>query len=52
MTTIQELRQVTVDDIVVIDEDLQRDVNDDFKTCWQTCIKADGYRLSDVMFKK
>jgi len=46
--TIQELKQVTVDEVEAIDGDLQRRVNCNFQTRLQQCIDVNGGHLPDV----
>ena len=46
--TIQELKQVTVDEVAAIDEDLRRRVYGNLQTRLQQCIDVNGGHLSDV----
>jgi len=52
ITTIQELKQANVDEVVAIYEDLQRCVYGNFQTCLQQCIDVNGGYLPDVTFRK
>jgi len=46
--TIQELKQVIVDEVTAIDEDLRRCVYGNFQTRLQQCIDVNGGHLPDV----
>ena len=50
--TIQELKQVIVDEVAAIDEDLRRRVYGNFQTRLQQCIDVNGGYLPDVIFRK
>ena len=47
--TIQELKQVIVDEVTAIDEDLRRCVYGNFQTRLQQCIDVNGGHLPDVL---
>ena len=46
--TIQELKQVIVDEVAAIDEDLQRRVYCNLQTRLQQCVDVKGDHLPDV----
>jgi len=46
--TIQELKQVIVDEFAAIDEDLRRRVYGNFQTRLQQCIDINGGYLPDI----
>jgi len=48
ITTIQELKQATVDEVAAIDEDLRRRVYGNFQTRLQQYIDVNGSHLPDV----
>ena len=52
IVTIQELKQVTVDEAAATDEDLRRCVHCNFQTRLQQCIDVNGGHLPDVIFRK
>jgi len=50
--TIQELKQVIVDEVAAIDEELRRHVYGDFQTRLRQCIDVNRGYLPDVIFRK